>query len=124
MSTVSVRHKVLRKAGRVRFRKFSRNGYDQFKIRVSVSGPLSEIESVEYELHPTFINPVRISRDRSGGFPIEFWTWGEFEIFVTIHFVDGRDEELTYYLAYSSELPSEASAYHNETPASIMGGEI
>ncbi len=122
MANISVKHEVLRRAGRVRFRKFAKYGYDQFKIRLFLSGPLSQIEYVEYELHPTFIEPVRISKDRSAGFPIEFWTWGEFEILVTIHFLDGHDEEMTYYLEYSSELPPGDTSYYDETPASIYGG--
>ena len=119
MADISVKHEVLRRAGRIRFRKFTKGGYDQFKIRLSLSGPLSQIEYVEYELHPTFRDPVQISKDQSAGFPIEFWTWGEFEIFVTARFLDGHDEELTYYLKYSSELPPEHAAYYDETPESI-----
>lgn len=123
MANISVKHELLKRAGRIRFRKFTKGGYDQFKIRLFLSGQLSQIEYVEYELHPTFYNPVRISKDRFAGFPIEFWTWGEFEIFVTAHFLDGHDEELAYYLKYSSELPLAATAYYDETPASILGGE-
>ena len=123
MANISVKHEILKRGGRIRFRKFTKGGYDHFKIRLTVSGPLSQIEYVEYELHPSFWDPVRISKKRSAGFPIEFWTWGEFEILVTAHFLDGHDEELIYNLKYSSELPAEDAAYYDETPASISGGE-
>ena len=119
MANIIVKHEVLKKGERIRFRKFTRDGYDQFKIRLTLSGPLSEIAYVEYELHPTFKTPVRISKDRSTGFPIEFWTWGEFEILLKVHFLDGHDEELTYYLKYSSELPPGDGAYYDETPSSL-----
>lgn len=121
MSKIKVQHEVLKKGGLVRFRKFSAKGYEHFKIRLSIQGTLSDIEYVEYELHPTFSDNVRISKDRDGGFPIEFWTWGEFEILVTVHYVNGEDKVLTYNLEYSTELPSEDSAYNDETPKSIMG---
>ena len=119
MSNITVKHEILKKGGRIRVRKFTRDGYDQFRIRLTVSGPLEAIDHVEYELHPTFVNPVRISKDRSAGFPIEFWTWGEFEIIVTAYFRDGHEEEVTYYLKYSSELPPDADGYYDETPASL-----
>ncbi len=120
MADITVKHEVLKKAGRIRLRKFTKGGYDHYKIRIFLSGPLEQIEYVEYELHPTFVNPVRVSKDRSGGFPIEIWTWGEFDIFVTVHFLEGRVEELTYKLQYSTELPPRDTAYFNETPKSIM----
>lgn len=119
VGSITVKHELLKKGDRIRVRKFTRDGYDQFKIRLTISGPLSEIDHVEYELHPTFRNPIRTSKDRSSGFPIEFWTWGEFEVFVTAHFVDGHDETVTYELKYSSELSSDEAAYFDETPANL-----
>ena len=122
MGNITVKHEVLKRGGRIRFRKFTRDGYDQFKIRLTISGPLSEISYIEYELHPTFRDQFRISKDRSSGFPIEFWTWGEFEILVTGHFLDGHEEEVTYHLKYSSELPPDGAGYYDETPASLREG--
>ena len=119
MSNFTISHQVLKKDGKVRFRILTRNGYDQYRIRLSISGPLSEISHVEYELHPTFREPIRISKDRLAGFPIEFWTWGEFEILVTAHYTDGHEESVTYDLQYGSTLPSSIDAYHDETPASL-----
>ena len=119
MNNITVNHEVLKKGDQIRFRKFSRDGYDQFKIRLTISGDLELISYVEYELHPTFMEPVRIAKDRSNGFPIEFWTWGEFEILITVHFVTGLRKEVTYFLKYGSELPSDHNAYYDETPASL-----
>jgi transcription initiation factor IIF auxiliary subunit len=121
VAKIKVEHEVLKKRNRIRFRKFRKDGYDHFKIRLYISGPLQEINYVEYELHSTFREPVRISDEREAGFPIEFWTWGEFEILVTAHYIDGHVEELTYYLEYSSELPDTAAAYYDETPTRILG---
>lgn len=121
VSTIAVQHQIIKKSGRIRFRKFTKGGYDHFKIRLSLTGPLASIQYVEYELHTTFRDPIRISKERAAGFPIEFWTYGEFEVLVTAHFFDGHTEGLAYYLEYSSELPSEDSAYFDETPSNIAG---
>ena len=119
MQNITVKHDLLKKGRKVRLRKFRKDGYDQYRIRLSVSGPLSEIEYIEYELHTTFRDPVRIATDRNNGFPIEFWTWGEFEILVTAHFSDGNNQEIVYMLEYSDELPSNVDGYHDETPENL-----
>jgi hypothetical protein len=121
MSKITVQHECLKKNGRIRFRKFRRDGYDQFKIRLTLSGPLEDIDYVEYELHPTFSPPTRTSHDRAGHFPSEFWTWGEFEVGVTAYLVDGTLEETTYDLQYSDELPTDDAAYYDETPTNLRG---
>lgn len=119
MDKISVNHELLKKNNRIRVRKFSSDGYEQFKIRLSISGPLHQISYVEYELHPTFKNKIRISEDNTAGFPIEFWTWGEFEIQVTAHFKDGHDELVMYQLQYGAELPSSEDSYNDETPLKL-----
>ena len=121
MQNITVEHSLVKKGGKVRFRKFTTDGYDQFRLRVNVSGPLDEIAYIEYELHPTFRDPVRISTDRKNGFPIEFWTWGEFEVLVTVHLAEGRKAEQVYMLEYSEELPSTDEEYFDETPENLRG---
>ncbi len=50
---------------------------------------LNQIESVHYELHPTFKNPNAIVRDRKSHFRLKFVGWGTFDVGVTIYFNDG-----------------------------------
>ena len=111
----------MKRRGRIRVRRFQPDGYDHYRIRLSIDGPLDEITSVQYELHPTFRSPVRNSRDRSDRFAIEFWTWGEFEVLVTAYYSDGSEQAITYQLEYSSELPAEDSAYFREDSSSATG---
>ena len=116
---VSVRHKVLKSGSKIRSRRFHEGGYEHYKIRLFVSGrDVGALESVEYLLHDTFANPRRIVTDPANGFALDIWTWGEFEIRVTLNFKDGAETKLIYPLAYSSELPSSDSAYTNEGPGS------
>jgi transcription initiation factor IIF auxiliary subunit len=62
---------------------------------------LDKIESVEYLLHETFPNPNRIIENRDSKFALETAGWGEFTIFITVRFKDGREEEFTYWLDLS-----------------------
>ncbi len=123
MTRISVHHEILKKSGKIRVRKFTRNGYDQYRIKLSISGPLDTISHVEYELHPTFKEPIRISKNRTEGFPIDFWTWGEFEILVTAHYLDGSEESTVFELKYGSQLPADSSFYFDETPLNIREGK-
>lgn len=61
-------------------------------------GQLDRIERVEYVLHPTFPDPVRISTDRSSSFSVSSRGWGEFDIGIKIHFKDGTVEKLKHPL--------------------------
>lgn len=116
-----VRHEIVKKSGLIRVRKFKQNGYENFRIRLYIDGPLDKIHFVEYELHPSFSEPLRTSKEPSNGFSIEFWTWGEFEVLVVVHYFDGHKERLSYDLKYSSDLSSQDSDYMDETPESLRG---
>ena len=71
-------------------------------------------------LHETFANPRRIITDPAEGFALDIWTWGEFEIAVTLNFKDGTKTDQSYSLAFSDELPGSDSAYTKEGPGSGM----
>lgn len=110
----TVRHKLIKKGGRIRSRRFSPGGYDHYKLRLFLDGDTSNVTSVEYELHPTFSKPHRVVTDPAHGFALDIWTWGEFEIPVKVNMRDGEPESSVYDLKYSGELPDEAHAYTNE----------
>jgi hypothetical protein len=114
-----VQHEILKKDGLIRVRKFKSNGYENFRIRLFIEGPVDKIHYVEYELHPSFNEPLRVSKDPTNKFSIEFWTWGEFEVLVIVHYFDGHDENISYDLRYSTELTNLESGYLDETPAML-----
>jgi transcription initiation factor IIF auxiliary subunit len=59
---------------------------------------LNSIEYLEYTLHPTFPDNVRTSKSRENGFSISTNGWGEFLIYVRIHFYNGVDVYKKYWL--------------------------
>lgn len=93
---------------RIKFKTFRDGGKEHFHIGVWVEGDdqeLDEIESVQYKLHPSFKKQVRESLARSNNFSITFWTYGMFNIEVTVVKTDGINETMNYYLEY--ELPDD-----------------
>jgi transcription initiation factor IIF auxiliary subunit len=66
---------------------------------------LNKIEHVQYLLHRTFPNPLRISDDRKSKFALESSGWGSFTVYITVRFKDGTEEEERYFLDLSKEWP-------------------
>ena len=92
--------------GKIQYRKPNPGGREHFRLSVWIDGSPSELGSialVEYLLHSSFRRPSRSSNSSADKFAITFWTWGMFNIAVTIHFKDGTTEKIPYYLSY--ELP-------------------
>jgi hypothetical protein len=61
-------------------------------------GKLDEIDYVEYTLHPTFPQPVRIVSERSNKFRLDCRGWGEFTIHAKITKKDGQVLRLDHWL--------------------------
>lgn len=59
---------------------------------------LDGVSRVEWQLHPTFPNPIRVITDRTTNFRLDTAGWGVFPIHAAIHFSDGRMEKLRHYL--------------------------
>jgi transcription initiation factor IIF auxiliary subunit len=58
---------------------------------------------VEYKLHPTFTNPVRIINRRGSGphaFPLTTSGWGTFTITIRVYYKDGTHQRLTHSLRF------------------------
>ncbi len=94
--------------GRIPFRLLRSEGNEHYHIRLDLDGPpelLDEISDVEYRLHPTFRRRLRTSDDRANNFAIDFWTWGQFDIGVTLRMKDGTTETIRYFLRF--ELPAD-----------------
>src|SRR4051812_5992348 len=80
----------------------------RYRWRVFVDEPadvLDKIRSVEYQLHSTFANPVRVSDDRAAKFAIQSAGWGEFDIKTITRFQSGVEERSTYHLNLAQDWP-------------------
>lgn len=103
--------------GRIEYKQFHAKGKEHFHLRVWLEGDdaaLASIERVEYVLHPSFRKPARESTKRGTGFAIDFWTWGMFDIHVTIVHTNGELETTNYYLRY--ELPDDNGQNYAKIP--------
>ena len=71
---------------------------------------LQQIDFVKYILHSTFPNRERKRTSPRDKFKLSSEGWGEFEIFIQVHFKDGRTPLYTsHYLQLSSEQSSKES---------------
>ena len=115
-----VKHELVKKRNKVLMRRFKNTPDDCFKIRLHIEGDIDELKSVRYELHPSFPRPNNLIKSPSGGFALEIWTWGEFEINVTFNHKDGMETETVYHLQYSQELPVKDEDYLDESPSYLQ----
>ena len=88
----------------------SRGKYEWYRWKVFMVEPkekeeLKKIKRVEYRLHETFPNPIRIVEDRNDRFALRSAGWGEFDIFITIYLEDGTEEHAKYYLDLGKPWP-------------------
>src|SRR5215218_3570604 len=59
---------------------------------------INSIKSVEYTLHPTFPNPVRVIEDKSSRFTLCSSGWGTFTIPIRITYEDDSQDFASYQL--------------------------
>ncbi len=71
---------------------------------------LNAIESVEYVLHPTFVNPIRKVSDRQTKFRIETAGWGTFVLRARAFMKDGSIIKLKHRIQLESEPRAGVSA--------------
>ena len=64
---------------------------------------LDQIKNVQYLLHPTFPNPLRLTDDRASKFALESSGWGSFIMYITVRFKKGNEEETQYFLDLGKE---------------------
>jgi transcription initiation factor IIF auxiliary subunit len=70
---------------------------------VHLTGPtatLGKIKCVEYSLHPSFPNPVRVVCNPQKGFELMTNGWGTFSIPIKVIFKDGTTQTLTHQLQF------------------------
>jgi len=66
------------------------------------------VDNVIYNLHPSFRNPSRKIRRtiENPNLCLQLWTWGIFEINVTIRYKDGRIFNLKHKMSYDKQIKS------------------
>jgi transcription initiation factor IIF auxiliary subunit len=72
---------------------------------VHITGPpatLAKVKCVEYTLHPSFPNPVRVVCNAQKGFELTTNGWGTFSIPIKVIFKDGTTQALTHQLQLGS----------------------
>ncbi len=87
-----------------------RGSYQYYRWKVFVdenAAILDTIDRVEYQLHPTFPNPNRMSDNAQDRFSFETSGWGEFSILAEIKFKDAHAETVSYWLDLSKGWPEE-----------------
>jgi transcription initiation factor IIF auxiliary subunit len=70
---------------------------DWFEWQIEVAGPvaaLKDITQVEYILHPTFPDRIRLIKNADSNFRLESAGWGEFDITVNVSFNNGDERTL------------------------------
>lgn len=86
--------------------KISKIKSDYWDWTIFINAPedvLGKIEYVEYTLHPTFLNPVRIINQRSSGpyaFPLTTSGWGTFTVKIKVYYKDGTYQRLAHSLVF------------------------
>ena len=70
-----------------------------------VGRDLDKVKFVEYILHPTFDNPVRIVRSRSSGFKMDTNGWGTFTLKAIAHLENDRQLLLTHEIVLRKRPP-------------------
>lgn len=76
-------------------------GDDYWKWSVWLEGPakeLDQVESVTYNLHPTFRNPIRRIDSREDKFRLKTSGWGVFTLYGTLLLKNGSTERLKHNL--------------------------
>jgi len=100
--------------GKIKFWRPTPGGYEHYHIGVwlesSDIAALQRVSRVEYELHGTFKNRIRQSRNAANNFSITFWSWGTFVIKAKVYLLD-QDEPMLLDHQLEYDLPAEDSAY-------------
>lgn len=117
---INVAHEVQKnRQGKIEYRRFRRDGYAHYKVRLYLKGDdISKVSYVEYELHPTFSNRTRTVESSNDHFSLYIWTWGEFDVVVTVFMKDGEKKSIIHPLEYSDMLPLSENEYVDESPDS------
>ncbi|MDT5062786.1 MAG: hypothetical protein QOH63_3245 [Acidobacteriota bacterium] len=97
-----IKSERIREIKPMRFREGGKLHY-RVKIYIDADNPddLLKVDSVVYELHPTFRERIRVSYERTRNFEIALWTYGFFDIKAKILKADKTVDEITGYVRWT-----------------------
>ncbi len=91
-------------------KKFREGGRDHYFVRIFLnpdsSAELDEVDSVQYELHPTFRQRIQVATERANGFEIKIWTYGFFNAKAKIIKKDGSPEPIEGFVKWETNAPA------------------
>ena len=91
-------------------KKFREGGRDHYFVRIFLkpdsSAELDEVDSVQYELHPTFRQRTQVGTERSNEFEIRIWTYGFFNAKAKIIKKDGSPEPIEGFIHWETNAPA------------------
>ncbi len=61
---------------------------------------LDDIDNVQYELHPTFKQRIRVAESRSNNFEIRIWTYGYFKIRAKLILFNGNVKSIEGFVKW------------------------
>lgn len=100
---MQVKSKLLKRGSQIPYKVFRDGGKEHYNVRIFLYAKpetLTSINKVEYLLHPSFRNQRRVATNRDDYFAIDIWTWGMFDIEVTVHYANGKKRELEHCIKY------------------------
>ncbi len=79
----------------------------RWKIFMDASdNELENIDTVEYELHPSIPNSYRPVADRNSKFALKFNSWESFVVRITVVFKNGTTETFLHHLNSDNPFPA------------------
>lgn len=80
--------------------KYRIRGKEHYQVFLSIESKefdvnLEKVAFVEYELHNSFKEKFRISKERGNNFEIEIRTWGTFIVKTTVNLKNGESEKFS-----------------------------
>lgn len=90
--------------GGVEPKRFRKGGKLHHYVRIYLEATdgdfLNSIKLVQYELHPTFREPIRVAHDSRTQFEIKIWTYGYFGIDATIVMENGSTQNIQGFVKW------------------------
>ena len=90
--------------------RYDHDWYDWCVFASGDEAELQRVRAIEYTLHPSFPDPVRMVSDREHRFAIMSNGWGSFRIHIRILYDDGQDEVTAHWVRLDADWPRGTSA--------------
>jgi transcription initiation factor IIF auxiliary subunit len=67
---------------------------------------LKLVKAVEYRLHRSFPDPIRVVDDRDSRFALQTSGWGEFSMIIIVYLLDGTEVQTQYFVDLKKPWPA------------------